>query len=100
MVNHGKETRGGEEMSASKSTTTKKPAATRKPSKPKEQNEITSMGEVLQSLGNALDQVGGCWGLGRLGFDTNSVSDYTMGISELLDHMARNNIRFCVKETR
>ena len=83
-------------MSASKSTTTKKPAATRTPSKPKEQNEITSMGEVLQSLGNALDQVGGCWGLGRLGFDTNS--EDTMEINELLDHMARNGIRFCVKE--
>ena len=83
-------------MSASKSTTTKKPAATRKPSKPKEQNEITSMGEVLQSLGNALDQVGGCWGLGCLGLDTNS--EDTMEINELLNHMARNNIRFCVKE--
>jgi len=84
-------------MSASKSTTTKKPAATRKPSKPKEQNEITSMGEVLQSLGNALDQVGGCWSLGRLGLDTNS-KDGSMEINELLDHMARNGIRFCVKE--
>jgi len=48
------------------------------------------MGEVLQSLGNALDQVGGCWGLGRLGFDTNS--EDTMEINELLDHMARNGI--------
>ena len=83
-------------MSASKSTTTKKPAATRTPSKPKEQNEITSMGEVLQSRGNALDQVGGCWSLGRLGLDTNS--EDTMEINELLNHMARNNIRFCVKE--
>jgi hypothetical protein len=71
-----------------------KPITAKRP--PKEQNEITAMGEVLQSLGNALDQVGGCWGLGRLGFDGSGDSD-VMGINELLDHMARNGIRFCVK---
>jgi hypothetical protein len=82
-------------MSAPKST---KKTTVKRPSKPKEQNEITAMGEVLQSLGNALDQVGGCWGLGRLGFDGGSGDcENVMDINELLDHMARNGIRFCVK---
>ena len=64
--------------------------------KPKVQNEITDMGEVLQSLGNSLDQVYGCLGLGRLGFDPQAVND-SMDVNELLDIMARNGIRFCVK---
>ena len=81
-------------MSAPKST---KKTTVKRPSKPKEQNEITAMGEVLQSLGNALDQVGGCWGLGRLGFDGGCGDSDTVDITELLEHMARNGIRFCVK---
>ena len=62
------------------------------------QNEITNMGEVLVSLGDSLDKAGGCFGMcRRRGMDQNCDDD-TMDVRELPDIMARNGIRFSVKE--
>jgi hypothetical protein len=63
-------------------------------------NEVTQMGEVLVSLGECLESAGGSMSLGLLGLSNDCDEGCAMDLADFLEHMARNSIRFCIKEER